>query len=62
MITIAVERVGDVTDSAHLTIEPGQVIRLTLTAHDDGPTAAEVLAACTDRELAAEVTRRLEAR
>jgi hypothetical protein len=62
MISIDAERTGDATDNLHVTLEPGQVLTLKLIYHDDGPTAAEVLAAVTDRELAAELTRRLEAR
>ena len=62
MISIDAEKTGDVTDSLHVTLEPGQVLTLKLLYHDDDTTAAELLAACTDSELAAEVTRRLEAR
>ncbi len=62
MITIDVERVGDRTDSAHISMNPGEVVKLTMLYHDDAPTPAEVLAAVTDAELAAELSRRLEAR
>jgi hypothetical protein len=69
MITIEVERVGNVTDSAHLTIEPGQVVKLTMTAEveDDEMTPRQRdidkrLESISDLEILAYLMRRLEAR
>ncbi len=61
MISIDLERVGDNTDSAHISVNPGEVVKFTLLYHVDG-TPTEALDAMSDAELIAELKRRLEAR
>jgi hypothetical protein len=63
MFTLDLEKIGDDTDSVHLSVPTGHVVKLTLVAEpDDDKTPEARLSACTTKELAAEILRRLEAR